>query len=651
MNLDARALRRYIEDPHFNYIANPLQGNALHAHLTEIVADGEKTIAIDTETTGLSFVDHRIRLLTIGSTKRCVVIDCDAFRDSATGEIDWSMPGLSNVAKILKDNSVAKILHNAMFDYNMLAASGLFIRGPIFDTLIASKIINNGSGAKNDLGAVVKRLLDLTIEKESQTSDWSASTLTVEQLKYAARDVLVLPYCKELLEQNLVESKISDRVTLMDIAKLEFKCIEAISRMSLYGMGFDDDAAAALEEELKAEDEAKKVAFCESLDKAIRARHKDSTMWLPREADGSINTREKTSGSIRLGTKVYAGFNPRSTQQMVEGFKRAGVKLPPAEKGKTSLDQKLLAFVKHQIPLVAEYMAWREVATRVSDVQKLRRAYSHKTMRIHAGYRQVGTDTGRLSCAEPNLQNVPRSAKFRRLFTAAPGYSILDADFSQIELRAVADISGEPRLIEAYLAGRDLHTETAALIAECSHEEVTKEQRLAGKIANFALLYGAGAATLRKQAVSQFDLDMSLSEARDIVEGFRKAYPTLYRWQTKEGNATTAAVFSRYGRRRLLVGFNDRFTIRLNTRVQSTAGDIAKIAIALLWQTLRDTPISEARLIGMVHDELIMEVKQGYEAVWAQRLTEAMEKAGSLVLSTVPVKADAAWGPNWAEAK
>jgi DNA polymerase I-like protein with 3'-5' exonuclease and polymerase domains len=170
-------------------------------------------------------------------------------------------------------------------------------------------------------------------------------------------------------------------------------------------------------------------------------------------------------------------------------------------------------------------------------------------------------------------------------------------------------------------------------------------------VANFGLLYGAGPATLRKQAVAQYGIDMELNEAKEIVEGFRAAYPTLYQWQTQEGNGTTKAVFTALGRRRFLFGFNDKYTTRINTQVQGTAGDIAKLAIGRLWQEITAAPEGEARLIAMVHDEIVVEAQEHAAERWARTLKACMEAAGSEICKTVPIVAEVSTGKTWAEAK
>jgi DNA polymerase I-like protein with 3'-5' exonuclease and polymerase domains len=263
----------------------------------------------------------------------------------------------------------------------------------------------------------------------------------------------------------------------------------------------------------------------------------------------------------------------------------------------------------------------------------------------------MGTETGRLSAASPNLQQVNRGKDFRSKFVAAAGYLLLVADFSQVELRVASFLSKEQRMIDAYLAGRDLHTETASLMTGVPLYQVSKAARTSAKVANFGLLYGAGPATLQKQAVAQYGIDMEIEEARAIVENFRTAYPTLHQWQQQEGTRTSSAVLTALGRRRMLVGFNDKYTTRINTQVQGTAGDIAKLAIAELWVHICQAPAGEAKLIAMVHDEIVMEVRADCVERWADVLKTSMESAGSKVCTTVPIVAEVAWGPTWADAK
>jgi DNA polymerase I-like protein with 3'-5' exonuclease and polymerase domains len=634
----------------FRFITGSGEDAALVAALTWL-EERPGPVALDTETTGLDPVENRVRLIQVAIGDRAVVVDLEGYRTLSSRIVDVGVsPGLQQLRKLLA-GSRPKVLQNAAFDLGFLWYENFSVNGNIFDTMIAAKIVNNGTNAKNDLGSITERESGLELPKELQKADWSGE-ISEEMLEYAVRDVLILLRLVKPLQAKLKGAIVAKEVSLWSVFQLEMQALRGVAHMQIHGFRFDFPRARGLRKELEAESSQAKQEFLEALDAEIQKRHPDDpAVWLPRDPDGSFNTREKDSGSIRLGTKKRAGFNPRSPKQMATAFERAGILLPPDAKGNASLDQNLLAFIKKQYRLVELYLDYKDSVTKVSALQTLLDNVNKKTGRIHGSYRQVGTETGRLSAAKPNLQQIPRSERFRSLFIADEGYKLIVADFSQVELRVAAELSGEPRMIEAYKAGRDLHTETAALMTGVSHDQVTKPARQSAKIANFGLLYGAGPATLRKQAVAQYGLDMSLVEAKEIVDGFRTAYPTLHRWQTREGNKTTPCVFTAYGRRRILVNFNDKFTTRINSQVQGSAGDIAKIAIAKLWSAIAAVASGDVRLIACCHDELVLEVRHEAVAKWEQVLKQCMEDAGAVVCHEVPIIAEVSSGSNWAEAK
>ena len=233
------------------------------------------------------------------------------------------------------------------------------------------------------------------------------------------------------------------------------------------------------------------------------------------------------------------------------------------------------------------------------------------------------------------------------------GYTLVVADFSQVELRVAAELSGEPNMIDAYINGRDLHYETASLILNKPISEVTDEERRAAKICNFGLLFGAGPGTLLSQAISQYNADWSLEDAERYVTAFRNAYPTLVKWQRETGESESAAIFTKMGRRRLtLTDRSSKFTTRINTEVQGTAGDIAKLSLLKIWEKINtDSDPGEARLIGTCHDEILLEVKDGTQEKWSDILKSVMEEAGSELIKSLPIIADVKSGKSWAECK
>lgn len=622
-----------------------VRGPEDHARLKRMIQTLQKEpmLGVDTETTGLNFMVHQVRLIQIASEEQALIVDLNGW------EHDWEYPELQLVKGLL-ESPTPKVLQNAAFDLNFLLKEGVNLGGPIFDTMIASAIINNGTGAKNDLGSIVRRRLKYELPKELQKANWGGE-ITEEMLCYAARDAICLPHLSWELKATLEQTRTKENVTLYDIFKLEMRVLKPVALMQFHGFAFDLSGALELRDALALKAEGLKVEFLEHLDQCIRLKHPErDDLFLPRDPEGAINTRTRESGSLRLGTKVYAGFNPSSGQQMAVAFTNAGIILPPNAEGKTSLDKNLLAFIRAQYSIVDQYLTWKSASNQVSNIEQLIEAVGPDG-RIHAGYRQMGTKTGRMSCSGPNLQQVDSSPEFRSKFIAAPGYVLVVADFSQIELRVAAELSGEERMLEAYRAGRDLHTETAALMAGVPLEAVTKEQRQSAKVCNFGLLYGAGPATLRKQSVAQYGIDIDIEEARRLVEGFRAAYPTLYKWQQREGSRTSEAVQTISGRRRVLVGFDDKYTTRINSQVQGTAGDIAKIAIWQVWHDLCSAYTDEARLIAMVHDEIVLEVWDHAADFWAACLKQCMEAAGNAVCSQVPIVAEVAVGRAWSDCK
>lgn len=646
--LTTESVKKILDDLDFTVVYGPNQAGLITRWILE---KGSSAVAlgVDTETTGLDPHSDRVRLVQLASKESVLIVDLNGFRYGDSRYVDWGSPGLCDLVDLLEGPKL-KVLQNAAFDLNFLRGEGIALGGPIFDTMVAAKIVNNGSGVKNDLGSIVKRNLNYDLPKELQKANW-AGELTAEMFKYGARDALCLPWLAELLGEALKKSRVPGGALLWDVFTLEMKVLRPIALMQWHGFGFNKEAAIELRDTLNENSEALKIVLLEHLDAEIRRLNPDDpSVWLPRYADGEFNTQEKETGSIRLGTKKYKGFNPRSTDQMVVRMTQAGIKLRPNEKGKLSLDQNLLAFLRKTNPLIDEYLIWKESVTQVTQIEKLIESVGADG-RIHCSYRQMGTDTGRLSAASPNLQQVNRSADFRSKFVAGLGKVLVVADFSQIELRVAAELSGEKIMIQAYLDGRDLHTETAARLKGVDQDKVTKSDRTSAKIANFGLLYGAGPATLRKQAIAQYGVDMTPTEAKEIVDGFRAAYPKLYAWQQEEGTAETPSVYTVIGRRRQLHGFNDKYTTRINTQVQGTAGDIAKIAIGKIWEKLRGVSSDKAKLISMVHDEIVLEVVEEEAEQWATALKGAMESAGAEVCQQVPIVAEVSWGYTWADAK
>ena len=638
--------KKDLSNPDFDFVYKESQVDFMVKRVHEL-EDYNGWIGVDTETSGLDPHRDRVELIQVATEDYCLIVDLNLFRRGEWREVHWGKVGALQLMRLL-ESSKTKVLQNAQFDLNFLAAEGVVVKGSIFDTMLCARVLNNGSGWKNDLGSLVKRYLKVEIDKSNQKEDWTQRPLPDDMLQYAARDAICLPRMAPLIKQSLIESK------MWETAKFELECLRPIASMSFNGLGFDRHEATLRQEQLESAKTARRDALVHLLDERMKARGSEG---LPRDEDGSFNLRAKDEGKIRDGTKKYKGFNPDSPLQMANALMAAGVMLRPNEKGKYTVDQNLLALVRRDMKesglntdLIDAYLEWKEQATLCKHIKTLLEAAGDRD-RICAGYRQLGTETGRLSCAGPNLQQVPRGETFRSLFPARPGHKMVVADYSQVELRVAADLSQEPAMMHAINNGQDLHTTTACLMLGKEPDEIKKSERQSAKIANFGLLFGAGAGTLLKQAIAQYGVEWTEDEAKQIVQQWHAAYPGLRKWQLETGERQTGAIFTKSGRRRLcLTDRSGKFTTRINTEVQGTAGDITKGALVRVWKYLKTYP-GEARLVGCVHDEILLEVKDEFVDQWKERLVKAMENAGKALITSVPISAEVDAGPTWADAK
>jgi len=638
--------KRDLSNPDFDFVYKESQLHLMVSRLKQL-QEFDGWLGVDTETSGLDPHRDQVELIQIASDDYCLIVDLNLFREDEGREVSWGQDGALQLKSVLS-SSKTKVLQNAQFDLNFLAAEGVVLGGSIFDTMLCARVLNNGSGWKNDLGALVKRYLKVEIDKSNQKEDWTQRPLPDDMLQYAARDAICLPRMAPLIKQACQESN------MWETAKFELECLRPIAAMSFNGLPFDRTVAQELQVKLEEEKLQKRDALVALLDERMQNR---GDAGLPRDEDGSFNLRAKDEGHIRKGTKKYKGFNPDSPMQMADALMKAGVMLRPNDRGRFTVDQNLLALVRRDMKadglktdLIDAYLDWKESATLCKHIKTLLEAAGDRD-RICAGYRQLGTETGRLSCAGPNLQQVPRDKMFRSLFQTPKGWTMVVADYSQVELRVAADLSQEPAMMQAINQGMDLHTATACLMLNKDPSEIEKAERQSAKIANFGLLFGAGPGTLLKQAIAQYGVEWTEQEAKTIVNQWHAAYPGLRKWQLETGERQTKAIFTKSGRRRLcMTDRSGKFTTRINSEVQGTAGDITKGALVRIWKYLRVYQ-GEARLVGCVHDEILLEVRSEHVEKWKERLVKAMENAGKWLIQSVPITAEVDAGPSWADAK
>ncbi|MBP7125013.1 DNA polymerase I [Myxococcota bacterium] len=348
-------------------------------------------------------------------------------------------------------------------------------------------------------------------------------------------------------------------------------------------------------------------------------------------------------------------FNPNSPKQLADVlFGRLGLPVQKRTRSGPSTDQAVLEELAplHPVPaLILEFRSLTRLKNTYADV--LPRLVHPATGRIHTSYNQTVASTGRLSSSDPNLQNIPvrtpTGRRIRAAFVAAPGREFVSADYSQIELRVLAHLSGDEALAEAFQGSADIHRRTAARLFHCPEDRVTPDQRRAAKAINFGVLYGMGAFRLGR------DLRIPMGEAQRFIDDYFAAFPAVRSFldRTLEDARTRGYVATALGRRRRIDGLADRNhnlraqaeRMAINMPVQGTAADILKIAMVRVRDRLRrEAP--EARLVLTVHDELIVEAPEGTGGAVADLLREEMTRAFPL---RVPLAVEIGRGHAWSD--
>ena len=620
-------------------------------------------IAFDTETLQLQPQLGKLRLLQFGSEVRQTIVIIDLFN---TDEEDWP-----KIDDFLSNSHRTWVAHNAVFDLGWLQECGFQITGPVFCTMLASKLLNNGiPKLKHGLAHLAKRYLELDVSKEEQGSDWSAPVLSKSQLDYAAKDVEVL------LALNKVLSGMLASAGLDPAYGLECRALPAMAHMWRVGLPWNRSSLNALREDYEHDIAALGKDFLFELDEALPDEHK-----LPRETSQQLeslrnkvtetghddaqyvewysqiesletqptvfNLRAKDEGSIRLGTKKYKGFNINSPKQLLGKFTALLGKEPVDNKtGKPSASRAALQEYAADHHVVQTYLAWKRAEKRRQMVDSILEKLDNDGY-VRASYLQLGAESGRMSCIKPNNQQIPRDEDFRRCVEAPDGYLLVDADFGQMELRLAAAVAQDKRMIQAFKDGEDLHTVTAEAIG-CT--------RQIAKSANFGLLYGSGANGLRNYAAGS-GITMTLEEAKEIRQQWLDTYQGIAQWQRQnaedaentEGDKWAAIRIPGSNMRRFLPGDMNRLTVRCNTPIQGAGAAILKCALGNLWPELVKVGELEARIAACVHDEILMLVVEDKAKEWAAKLKKIMESAEAMWLGDVPPLAEPCIGKRWSE--
>ena len=545
-------------------------------------------VAFDLETSGLDMFEdgakiHCLGLATLHGTQW--ILPMSPF-DGGEPVFDYATQKMmiESLAEVLSSRKV--IGHNAKFDNKWLRV--IFgVRFPLtFDTMIAAHLLDENISAGLKYQAKIHfNAPDYDLSTSEKKGNVDPSRL----YKYCAYDV----YFTALLYQKFKSDLNNDPALKKVFMWLMMPAVEVFEEIELNGVFVNQEKMSQLEKEL-------------------RARLDDLKAKLESLAPGINWNSPKQVGDVLYN---QWGIAP----------------LEYTKKGLPSTAKPVLQRLKNLHPGVNTLLEYREVHKQLSGFIEGWHRFIHGD-RMHPNFRLTGTVTGRLSCSEPNLQQVPRDPKIRSLITAPPGWTFVEADYSQIELRVAAMLSGDPMMIDIFnREDGDIHTTTA--IAVSGKREVTKEERKKAKAINFGFLYGMGATKFREYARDKYGQDLTMEEAIRFRQRFFDLYAELPRWHMKQRD-----IVKMYGQVRTLTGrirhlpgvFSPSEELRasaerqaINTPVQSFASDLTLASIIEIYQTI---PRDRCRIVGTVHDAILFEVRNEYIEEVTEQIKAIMEK-------------------------
>jgi len=549
----------------------------------------EPLLGLDTEATGLDPFTSRLRLVQLAARGRAYLVDVFRLDPHAL------QPVLDRAGRLVG--------HNLKFDLRMLMAAGLRLPTDlgrrVSDTMLAGLLLGAGvQGERHRLADLVQRYLGVTLDKTEQVSDWSGD-LTADQLAYAARDAAVLLPLRDHLRADL------ERADLGRVALIESRALPAMAWLEQTGAPFDQAAWLALAEIAERRRRG--------LERELDALAPSDSLALPLAGLEEVSTRWS------------------SPAQVLNLLESRGVML---------LDTRDETLHEHHDddPLIPMLLQHRDAAKLCGSFGREFLRFVHPvTGRVHADFFQLGSASGRVSCRAPNLQQIPHTAEYRACFRAPEGRVLVGADYSQIEPRIAAEISGEERLLAAYRERRDVYRQVAS--------ELGVERGVAKTIV-LGALYGLGARGLVRRLKADAGIAMAEEQARSYLDAFFAGYPALDRWRSGRRGDGPVATRTLSGRRRLNV---EDYTRKINTPIQGAAADVFKVAMALLYESREVAP--DAQLVLSVHDELVVEVGESHAEEARHWLAGCMRRAGEHFLERVPVVVEAGTGPTWADTK
>jgi len=570
-------------------------------------------ISLDTETTGTDPISAELVGMSFS------IAENQAFYIPVPPKREEAQKIVNELRPVFENENSLKVGQNIKYDMLVLQNYGVEVKGNIFDTMVAHYVLQ--PELRHGMDYLAEIYLNYqTIHIDELIGAKGKNQLNMRDLppervyKYACEDADITLKLKNILEKELKENGVEDL-----FYKIEMPLVPVLAYIERNGMRLDIEA--------------------------LKQTSEDFT--------NRMNEIEKEIFSL-----AGMEFNISSPKQVGEVlFEKLKVveKAKKTKTGQYSTSEDVLESLRSKHPVVEKILEYRGLKKLLSTyIDSLPQLINPKTGKIHTSFNQTVAATGRLSSSNPNLQNIPirdeDGKEIRKAFIPDEGCTFFSADYSQIELRIMAHLSGDSNMIDAFVSGYDIHAATAAKVYKTDISEVTKDMRRKAKTANFGIIYGISVFGLAER------MAVERKEAKELIDGYFETYPKVKEYMDKsiEVARKNGYVETIFHRKRYLPDINSRNAVvrgyaernAINAPIQGSAADIIKVAMVNIYNHFRKENI-QAKMILQVHDELNFSVPENEKELVEKIVIEEMESAYKML---VPLKADCGWGKNWLEA-
>lgn len=574
----------------------------------------QSSVCFDTETTSLNTLEAKLVGISFSYAKG------KGYYVPIAENEEEARKTLEPFKSFFQDESIEKVGQNLKYDIKVLKNYDIDVKGPLFDTMIAHYLIN--PDMRHNMEVLSETYLHYTpipienlIGKKGKNQGSMRDVELALQTEYAAEDADITWQLKQVFEPELEKNGLTSL-----FRDIEIPLVNVLASMEMEGINLDEDFLRSLSNDLNHD--------IEKLEQLIYE-----------EADTDFNLASPKQLGVVLFEKMKLIEKPKKTKT-----------------GQYATGEEILSKLAPKHKIVKNILEWRGlVKLKNTYIDALPNEVNATTGRIHTTYSQTVAATGRLSSNNPNLQNIPirteRGQQVRKAFVPRDtDFTLLAADYSQIELRLIAEMSGDEEMKSSFIRGEDIHRATAANVFNVALEEVTREQRSYAKTVNFGIIYGVSAFGLSQQT------DLSRTEAKELIETYYETYPTLKSFISKQIDFARehGYVETLLGRRRYLKNINSRNAIvrsadernAVNAPIQGSAADIIKIAMIKI-QELLEAGNYKSKMLLQVHDELVFDMHKEEIDTLKPLVLKTMENAYKM---SIPLTVDMGEGNNWLEA-